>query len=109
GAGAEGFPEGSATSACPRRIIDRQPRAECLPAVSGQQRPGNRQIAGRVTDAACPEVNDGRQLAVRKQKVSLGDVAMEPAVYTVPAGVECSRPDLANQLGIDVAVQLRER
>src|SRR5215212_1761455 len=64
GAGGESLPERPAASTRPRGLADGQPVPERVTAVGGEQRPGDSQVAGRITDAARPEVDDGCQPAI---------------------------------------------
>ena len=50
GTGGEGLPEGPAAPELPRRLTDRQPLPERLPAFGGQQCPCDCQVTGRVAD-----------------------------------------------------------
>jgi citrate/tricarballylate utilization protein len=109
GTGDERLPERPATPAGPCRIIHRKPLPERLPALAGQQRPGDCQVTCRVTDTAGSEVDDRRQLPVIEQEISLGNVTVEPALHAIPAGVKGARPDLAGHVDIDVTVQHRQR
>ena len=60
GAGGERLPERPAAPTRPRGLADRQPLPERVTTVGGEQRPGDRQVAGRIADAARPKVDDGR-------------------------------------------------
>src|SRR6266540_3197409 len=93
----------------PRALSDGQPIPERVTAVGGEQRPGDRQVAGRIADAARPEVDDGRQPPIDEQEIPRGDVTVEPVRDPIPARVQGSSPDLPGQVDVDVARQCRER
>src|SRR5688500_76007 len=78
GEGDESLPQGPATASRPGRVVERKRCPESLPALPGEERPGDRQIAGGITDAGAAEVDHGAQLAVPYQEVPGGDVAVDP-------------------------------
>jgi len=85
GAGGERLPERPAAPTRPGGLADGQPIPERVTAVGGEQRPGDSQVAGRIADAARPEVDDGRQPPIDEQEIPRGDVTVEPVRDPIPA------------------------
>ena len=81
----DGLPECPAAPPPPGLFVHREVISECLASVSGQEGPGDREVAGWITNSTGSEVDDGCQLSsVVQEKVPGGDVAVEPTVDAVP-------------------------
>jgi hypothetical protein len=72
------LPERPAASSRPRGVFDRYERLEELSAVTSEERPSNREVAGRIADGAAPEVEHAGQSPLVHEKVRAGHVAVRP-------------------------------
>ena len=72
---------------------------------SRQQRPGDRRVTGRVTDARGPEVDHGGQPTVPDQQVAGGDIAVEPDRCALPRRCEGGVPHLLCRVRVDAVLE----
>src|SRR5690606_14839715 len=107
--GGQCLPQRPAAPTRPGVVVDGKALLEHLPPRIVQQRPGDREIAGRIADSAGPEVDDGRQHAVGEKEIPRGDVTVEPALDAIPRRREGLGPDLASQADVDMTPEDLER
>src|SRR5579863_1816021 len=72
----KGLPQGPAATARPGRLVDRQPGLELGAALTGEEGPGDRGVAGGVAGGTAPEVDHRAQPAPLDQEVGAGDVTV---------------------------------
>ena len=89
-----GLPDRPAASPGPGRPVHGQPFLEDPAALAGQERPGDRGVAGWIADAARAEIDDGGQPSVLSQQVAGLRIAMEPDRAAWPGGLDRGLPDL---------------
>src|SRR5436309_3270149 len=90
---AQRLPERPATPTRPGRRLHRNQRSEQLSALTTEERPRDREVAGRIAHRRAPEVENAGQSALTHEKVGPGHISVHPHARSVARGVERTLPD----------------
>jgi hypothetical protein len=101
----ERLPESPASPACPRRMLDRYGFLETRSAVVGEERPGDRKVAGRVAEGGASEVEHTGQAPLPYEQVGAGHITVYPDRGRVVTGGEHGLPHVTGGRRVDYLAQ----
>ena len=105
----QGFPESPTASPRPRSAIQPEPLSKCLAALAEEERPRDRQVAGRITHGGAAEVDDGAQAAIDHEEIRAHDVAVHPDWRLLPLRGQGCLPDLCCCARVDAVRKRGDR
>lgn len=100
GDGDECLPQCPTSSTLPGVDVKVRGRGESVSFLASEERPGQNEVAGRVTNATDPEVDNGGKSTVADEKIAGRHVAVEPHGVVGPACAHGVAPDAKARVSV---------